>query len=320
LEGLMLELKCSTLGTWCEERTHLKRPWCWERLRAGGEGDDRGWDGWMASPTQWTWVWVDSRSWWWTGRRGVLWFMELQRVGHNWATELNWTELNFHLSLTSQGFPGGPSGKEPAWNAGDLRDGSFIPGSGRYPGGGYGDPNSMNRGFWQATAHRVTKSRTQLKWLSMLNSQMQIKSVHTVLSFCFGGQAKSLSLGINFFLNWTDHSSGVWDFWLLRKNMDMSPEYTGELNKVIVTYSFYCFFLSLPILRLWKVSCLTRKLFIRLCMGGLGWVCQRAFVFLWDALPSNLWCWLITYSSFFFFFFITYSSELPFGILLWHAL
>ena len=76
--------------TWCEELTHLKRPWCWERLRAGGEGDDRAWNGWMASPTQWTWVWVDSRSWWWTGRPGVLWFMGLQRVRHDWATELNW--------------------------------------------------------------------------------------------------------------------------------------------------------------------------------------------------------------------------------------
>jgi len=77
------------LATWCEELTHLKRPWCWERLRAGGEGDDRGWDGWMASPTQWTWVWVDSGSWWWTARPGMLWFMGSQRVGHDWATELN---------------------------------------------------------------------------------------------------------------------------------------------------------------------------------------------------------------------------------------
>ena len=75
-----------------EEQTHLKRPWCWERLKAGGEGDDRGWDGWMASPTQWTWVWVNSRSWWWTGRPGVLWFMGWQRVGYDWATELNWTD------------------------------------------------------------------------------------------------------------------------------------------------------------------------------------------------------------------------------------
>ena len=80
----------NTLATWCEELTHLKRPWCWERLRAGGEGDDRGWVGWMASPTQWTWVWVNSGSWWWTGRLGVLWFMGLQRVRHDWATELNW--------------------------------------------------------------------------------------------------------------------------------------------------------------------------------------------------------------------------------------
>ena len=80
----------NTLATWHEELTHLNRPWCWERLRAGGEGDDRGWDGWMASPTQWTWVWVNSGSWWWTGRPGVLWFMGSQRVGHDWATELNW--------------------------------------------------------------------------------------------------------------------------------------------------------------------------------------------------------------------------------------
>ena len=81
----------NTLAFWCEELTHLKRPYCWERLRAGGEGDDRGWDGWMASPTQWTWIWVNSRNWCWTGRP-VLWFMKLQRLGHNWVTELNWTE------------------------------------------------------------------------------------------------------------------------------------------------------------------------------------------------------------------------------------
>ena len=77
------------LATWCEELTHWKRPWCWERLRAGGEVDDRGWDGWMASPNQWTWVWVNSRSWWWTGRPSVLRFMGSQRVGHDGVTELN---------------------------------------------------------------------------------------------------------------------------------------------------------------------------------------------------------------------------------------
>ena len=64
---------------------------CWEGLGAGGEGDDRGWDGWMASPTRWTWVWVNSRSWWWTGKPGMLQFMRLQRVRHDWVTELNWT-------------------------------------------------------------------------------------------------------------------------------------------------------------------------------------------------------------------------------------
>ena len=80
------------LATWCEKLTHWKRPWCWERLRAGVEGDGRGRDGLMASPTPWTCVWVDSGSWWWIGRPRVLQFMGSQRVGHDWATELNWTE------------------------------------------------------------------------------------------------------------------------------------------------------------------------------------------------------------------------------------
>ena len=70
------------------ELTHRKRPWCWERLKVGGEGGDRGWDGWMASPTQRTWVWVNSGSWWWTGKPGVLQSIGLQRVRHDWGTEL----------------------------------------------------------------------------------------------------------------------------------------------------------------------------------------------------------------------------------------
>ena len=82
----------STLATSCEELTHWKRLWCWEGLGAGGEGDNRGWDGWMASWTRQTWVWVNSGSWWWTGRPGVLRFMVSQRVGHDWVTELNWTD------------------------------------------------------------------------------------------------------------------------------------------------------------------------------------------------------------------------------------
>ena len=87
------EAETNTLVTLCKVLTHWKRRWCWEGLGAVGEGDDRGWDGWRASLTWWTWVWVNSGSWWWTGRPGVLWFMGLQRVGHDWATELNW--LNF---------------------------------------------------------------------------------------------------------------------------------------------------------------------------------------------------------------------------------
>ena len=83
----------NTLATWCKEVTRWKRPWCWEGLGAGREGENRGWDGWMASPTRWTWIWVNSRTLWWTGRPGVLWFMESQRVGLNWVTELNWTEV-----------------------------------------------------------------------------------------------------------------------------------------------------------------------------------------------------------------------------------
>ena len=89
--------------------THWKRHWCWEGLGAGGEGNNRGWDGWMASPTWWTWIWVNSGSWWWTGRPGVLRFMGSQRVGHNWATELNWTDTwsiaftDFHPEYSLEG-------------------------------------------------------------------------------------------------------------------------------------------------------------------------------------------------------------------------
>ena len=90
LEGLMLKLKLQYCGH-LTRRTHLKRPWIWERLKAGGEGDSRRWDGWMASPTQWTWVWAGSRSRWSTGKPGVLQSMGSKKVGHNWATELNST-------------------------------------------------------------------------------------------------------------------------------------------------------------------------------------------------------------------------------------
>ena len=104
----------NTLATWCEELTHLKRHWCWEWLKVGEEGDDRGWDGWMTSLIQWTWVWVNSGSWWWTGRPDVLQSMGSQRVGHDWATELtDWL-------LTKLGLPGGSEFKVSACNVGDL--------------------------------------------------------------------------------------------------------------------------------------------------------------------------------------------------------
>ena len=81
---------------WCKELTHLKRPWCWERLKARGEGDDREWDGWMASLTQWTWVWVNSRSCWWAGKPGVLQSMGSKRVRHDWVAELNGTDTFYN--------------------------------------------------------------------------------------------------------------------------------------------------------------------------------------------------------------------------------
>ena len=90
-EGLMLKLKLQYFGHH-EELTHWKRLWWREGLGAKGEEDDRGWDGWMASPTRWTWVWVNSGIWRWTGRPGVLQFMGWQRVGRDWVTELNWVK------------------------------------------------------------------------------------------------------------------------------------------------------------------------------------------------------------------------------------
>ena len=167
LEGLMIKLKLQYLATSCEELTHWKRLWCWEGLGAGGEREDRGWDGWMASLTQWMWVWVNSGSWWWTGRPGMLQFVGSQRVGHDWATELNWTRLvitflprSKHLLISwlqspsavileklqwsalifYMGFSCGSAGKESAYNVGDL---CLIPGLGRSPGEGKATHSSI---------------------------------------------------------------------------------------------------------------------------------------------------------------------------------
>ena len=137
------------------------------KIKGRREGDDRGWDGWIASPTRWTRVWAGSRSWWCTGKPGVLQSMESQRVRQDWGTKLNW-----YLVL---GFPGGSMVKNPPANA---EDATLIPGSGRFPGGGNGNPlqypcleNFMGRRAWLATVHGVAKRRTQLKDKIKINQQ-----------------------------------------------------------------------------------------------------------------------------------------------------
>ena len=100
LEGLMLKLKLQYFGHLMWRPDSLEETLMLGRLKTGGEGDDRGWDSWVASPTQWTWA--SSVSWWWTGKPGVLQSMGSQRVEHNWAIELNWTDLIWPLQLTIQ--------------------------------------------------------------------------------------------------------------------------------------------------------------------------------------------------------------------------
>ena len=105
LEGLMLKLKLQYFGCLMWRADSFEKTWCWERLKVGGEGDNRGWDGWMASPTQQIRVWVNSRIWWWTGRPGVLWSMGSQRVRHDWVTEPNWYILCNEVHWIFEWFP-----------------------------------------------------------------------------------------------------------------------------------------------------------------------------------------------------------------------
>ena len=155
----MLKLKLQYFGHWLEELTQWKGPWCWERLKAGREGYDRGWDGWMTSPTQWTWVWESSGSWWWTGKLGMLWSMRLQWSG---TTErLNWLKGDF---------PDGPMVKVPLWwlcgneSACNTKEESLIPRSGKSSRVGNGNPlqysclgNLMNREAWQVAVYGFAK-------------------------------------------------------------------------------------------------------------------------------------------------------------------
>ena len=146
------------------------------RLKAWGEGDNRGWDGWMAPPTQWTWVWASSGRWWRTGKPGVLPSMGSQRLGHDWATEQQQRPslrllLWFIRPWASQVVL---AVKNPPASAGDIRDGGSISGLGWSPGGEHSSPlhypcleNPMDWGAWWAIVHRVAKSWKQLKWLSV---------------------------------------------------------------------------------------------------------------------------------------------------------
>ena len=138
----------------------------------------------MASLTRWTWVSVNSGSWWWTGRPGVLRFMGSQRFGHDWVPELNWTkEPSCQVALVVKNLP---------IKAGDTRDSGSIPGWGRPPGGGYGKPlqyscleNPMDGGALWAMVHRVAKSQTWLKWLSTHSKNLPdyLRTWNTKMSF-----------------------------------------------------------------------------------------------------------------------------------------
>ena len=150
LEGLMLKLKLQYFGHLIQKLTHWKRPWCWEILKVGGEGDDRGWDGWMASLPQWTWVWVNSGSWWWAGRPGMLQSMGSQKVGHNWVTELNWAQWK-RICLPRRRWRFNPWVEKISCKRKWQPTPVFLPGK------------SMDRGDWRPMVHWVAKSQT---WLS----------------------------------------------------------------------------------------------------------------------------------------------------------
>ena len=92
LEGMMLKLRLQYFGHLMRRADLFEKTLMLGNIEERRTGDVRGWDGWMASPTQWTWVWVNSGSWWWIGRPGMLWFMESQGVIHDWASEVNWSE------------------------------------------------------------------------------------------------------------------------------------------------------------------------------------------------------------------------------------
>ena len=153
LEGLMLKLKLQYFGHLMRRADSLEKTLMLGEIGGRRRRGNRGWDGWMASQTRWAWVWVCSRSWQWTVRPGVLWFLGLQRVAHDWATELNNNNSCWMLKINCMPhIPGGSEGKAFACNAGDL---GSIPWLGRSPGEGNGNPlqysfleNPIDREAW----------------------------------------------------------------------------------------------------------------------------------------------------------------------------
>ena len=210
----------NTLATSCEELTHWKRLWCWEGLGAGGEGNDRGWwDGWMVSLTRWTWVWVNSGSWWWTGRPGVLRFMGLQRVGHDWATDLIWSDLMYgkikSLDFWSYSFdtqlsrasilffsilnspPVKPSGSCCSGIWLDSRQ-CFVVYSSTSQVTKYFFPNNLTRKMAKVVFYVILKS------CSVSHSFYVYIYRHLQFSSCQPTKVRgSLSLGINLYIEWT---------------------------------------------------------------------------------------------------------------------
>ena len=156
--------------------------------RQEGKGDNRGWDGWMASLIRWTWVWVNSGSWWWIGRPGMLRFMGLQRVGHDWATDLIWSDL---MVFISKSILSDMSVATPAFFWSPFSWNIFFQAFTFRHGEGNGNPiqyscleNRIDRGTWQAAVHSVAKSWTQLKWLSTAqHSEMEPYCPYSVACF-----------------------------------------------------------------------------------------------------------------------------------------
>ena len=173
LEGRCWSWNSNTLSTWCEELTHWKKPWCWARLKAGRMKRGWGWDGWMASPTQWIRVGVSSRSCWGAGKPGVLQSMGLQRVEHGWVTELNpILHPVFPNASVVKNLPAMQEMQETLVRSLDWKD--LLEKR-------HGNPlqyscleNPMDRGAWWATVQRVTNIRTQLKQLN----------IHTITPNC----------------------------------------------------------------------------------------------------------------------------------------